>query len=284
MKLWLLGMGLALGVCTFAQAQTAKEMKSASPESRSGESDDQKAQRLLAEMVKALGGDAWLNKRTEYIEAQRASFFRGAPTGVVVQFIDYVRFPTATEPANERIDFLTPRGVILPEGYKRYVTHLWTANHGYEYTYKGRTDLPVEQVTDYMRRRRHSIEEVMRTWVKAPGVMVVYEGQGMRDRRAIDKVTVLSADNDAVTLELDQETHLPIERSFEWRNDKFKDHDVDEEVYGDWRMYDGVSTPMNVTRYRNGDMSDEIFYKKLSFNRDFGPDEFNEEKISLKKK
>ena len=84
-----------------------------------------------------------------------------------------------------------------------------------EVTYKGRTELPKPQVTDYLRRRTHTLEEVMRVWVKEPGVSIVAEGTGMRDRTPIDKVTILTAKNDSVTLELAQDTHFPVERSFE---------------------------------------------------------------------
>ena len=46
-----------------------------------GETDEQHGQRLMDEMLKALGGDAWLNRGTVYTEGSVASFFRGTPTG-----------------------------------------------------------------------------------------------------------------------------------------------------------------------------------------------------------
>ena len=279
MKVLVVGLMLLAGV---AGAQSASQMESAGPVQRPGETQEQHVQRLLDEMVKALGGPAWLNKRTMYREGQVARFFRGAPTGMVIKFDEYTRFANGTAPDSTRIEFLSVRGMIMP-GMKKDVVHLWDATQGWEVTYKGRTTLPEEQVTDYMRRRAHSIEEVMRTWVKVPGVVVIYEGSGMRDRRPVDKVTVLAPTNDAVTIELEQDTHLPLQRSFEWRNERFKDHDLDEEVYGDWRVFDGVETPMNMTRYRNGDMADQTFYTKTSFGQAMGDELFDKDKL-LKKK
>ena len=78
------------------QAQSAQEMKSAAPEHRKGETQEQKGKRLLDEMVVALGGDAWVNKKTMYREGQTAAFFRGEPTGSVVEFVEYKRFATST--------------------------------------------------------------------------------------------------------------------------------------------------------------------------------------------
>jgi len=279
---------LSLAVALTAQAQqvaSAPQMQSGQPAPIPGETEEQHGHRLLAEMVKALGGDAWLNKRTVVIEGQTAAFFRGQPTGAVGKFVQQTEFAQGATPELTRIAFLTSKGMFAP-GMKKDVIHLWSADNGYEFTYKGRTTLPADQVADYMRRRAHSLEEVMRTWVKAPGVMVIYEGSGMRDRRPVDKVTVLSANNDAVTIELDQDTRLPLDRNFEWRNQQFKDHDRDDEVYGDWRAYGGIETPMNVTRYRNGDMVDQTFYTKVTFNTPLAPELFdiNHPQVEKKKK
>jgi hypothetical protein len=281
MKVLVVGLMLLAGVVQSAAAQSAQEMQSAAPAQRSGESAEQHGQRLLAEMVKALGGDAWLNKRTMYREGQTASFFRGESNGSVVRFIEFKRFADATSPELARFEFLTVRGMIAP-GMKRDVAHLWTADQGYEVTYKGQSVLPAVQVADYMRRRSHSLEEVMRSWVKAPGVVIVFIGADMRDRRPVDKVSILSANNDAVTIEIDQYTHLPLQRSFEWRNNQFKDHDLDEEVYGDWRVFDGIATPMNMTTYRNGDMAGQTFYTKVRFGQPMGDELFDRTKL-LKK-
>lgn len=281
MKLFVVALallGLTAGpVC----AQTAQEMKNAAPEHRKGETQEQKGKRLLDEMVTALGGDAWLNKKTMYREGQTASFFRGAPTGSVVQFVEYKKFGTPGSPELARDEFLSWRGMIVP-GKKKDVVHLWTADNGYEVTYKGQTALPEKQVQDYIRRRAHSLEEVTQGWLKQPGFVVIADGAGMRDRQPVDKVTIMAANNDAVTIEIDQNTHLPLQRSFQWRNDQFKDYDMDEEVYGDWRLFDGVQTPMNMTSYHNGDMTAQYFYTKVHFNQPQADDLYDHTKL-LKK-
>ena len=122
----------------------------------------------------------------------------------------------------------------------------------------------------------------MGKWVKQPGTVIVATGFGMRDRRPVDKVDIMTATNDSVTIEIDQETHLPLQRSFQTRNDQFKDYDIDEEVYGDWRIFDGVETPMNMTNYHNGDISAQNFYTKTRFGDPMPDDLFDHTKL-LKK-
>ncbi len=224
-------------------------------------------------MVTALGGPAWRDRRTASVLGRTAAFFRSQPTGVTINFAEYFQFAGEGRAPAERIEFITPKS-ILP-GSKRDVAQVWTADNGYELTYKGKTTLPKEQVTDYLRRRDHSIDAVVNTWLKAPGVMVVYEGPVVSGRRAADQVTVLSANNDAVTLELDSATHLPLARVFRWRNEQFKDFDQDREEYDDYQVFDGIETPLTVSRYRNGDLTNQRFFTKVTYNPALPPSTFD---------
>ena len=151
---------------------------------------------------------------------------------------------------------------MIEPGKKIDVVQIWTAGNGYEITFKGQTALPKEQVEDYYRRRAHSIEEVVHNWLKAPGVMVVSEGTVMVVRRLADRVTVLTATNDAVTLDLDATTHLPLRRTFRWRNPQFNDYDEESETYDDYHTIQGLPTPLTITRYHNGEMSSQRFLTK----------------------
>jgi hypothetical protein len=261
----------------------ASDIPSGAPPSASlnGQSSEQRGRQLLDQMVTALGGDAWLNRKTVELDGRTSMFFRGAPDPGVTDYHELIRFAANGQPEVDRIGFLTERGVIMP-GKKIDVVQIWTQGHGYELTYKGKTDLPKEQVEDYYRRRAHSIEEVIHSWIHAPGVMIVYEGATMVERRQADQVSILSADNDAVTIEIDATTHLPLRRTFQWRNLQFKDHDEDVEQYDDYHTVQGLPTAMTITRYRNGDMSKQIYITKAIYDPTIDPNLFDPTQI-LKK-
>ncbi len=278
---------LALAICLattlapLAWAQ-AGDIPSAAPAQPAGQTPEQRGHQLLDEMVQALGGDAWLNRRNVQQFGQLARFFRGAPTGIVISFSAIRQFAGPNRPEAERVGFITDKSMILP-GKKIDVVQIWTGGAGYEITYKGKSALPADQVTDYYRRQDHSIEAVVRTWLKAPDVMVVSEGASMVERRLADKVTVLSANNDAVTIELDAATHLPLRRTFEWRNETFKDHDEDAEEYDDYHTIQGLPTAFTLTRYHNGDMSSQTFFTRFAYDIDLPPGAFTQD-ILVKKK
>ena len=274
---------LAAGAATMPRGAwgQASAIPSAAAPAATAEGEKEKGAALLEEMVDALGGDSWLVRHDAEIDGKLATFFHGQPNPGVIHFKLYHQFADGSHPEGERIEFATPR--MLLHGEIRDIVQVWTTDNGYEITFKGKTPLPKEQVEDYLRRRAHSIENVMRTWVKQPGVMIVYEGPSMVDRHLTDKVTVLSANNDAVTIELDQTTHLPLSRSFRWRNTTFKDYDEDVETYDDYHPVQGMQTALTITRYRNGDMANQRFYTKVTYNQGLSQGLFNPDNL-LKKK
>src|SRR3984885_11781301 len=275
-------LSLALLLVTPHLHAQARDIPSAQPTPPAGSTPEQRGRKLLDEMLEDLGGDVWLNRKNMQEEGHVARFFRGAPTGIVIDFHAIHQFATANNPDAFRIGFLTDKSMILP-GKKIDIVQIWTNNSGHEVTYKGNATLPQEQVDDYFRRQDHSIESIFRVWLKSPGVMVVAGGSTMVERRLTERVTILSANNDAVTLDVDATTHLPRRRTFETRNPKFKDIDEDAEEYDDYNTIQGLPTAFTLTRYHNGDMSSQTFFSKIEYDVDAPPEIFNPD-ILLKKK
>jgi hypothetical protein len=106
----------------------------------------------------------------------------------------------------------------------------------------------------------------------------------MVERRQADQVTILSPDNDAVTIRIDSNTHLPLRRTFKWRNEKFKDLDEDAEEYDDYHTIQGLPTAFTISRYHDGDLASQRFFTKVDYNQNLSPDLFNPDKLLEKKK
>jgi hypothetical protein len=281
MKQLALLLALALATTPSLHAQ-ARDIPSAAPKQAAGESPEERGRKLLDQMLEALGGDAWLNRHNVREFGHLAHFFQGAPNGYVVDFTTIRQFASADHPDALRIGFITDKSMILP-GKKIDIVQIWADNSGHEVTYKGNTTLPKEQIEDYYRRQDHSIESIFRVWLKAPGVVVIDGGSTMVERRLTERVTVLSDNNDAVTLDIDIATHLPRRRTFEWRNNTFKDRDEDAEEYDDYHTIQGLPTPFTITRYHNGEMAIQTFITKVEYDVDLPPGTFDPN-ILLKKK
>ena len=59
---------------------------------------------------------------------------------------------------------------------------------------------------------------------------------------------MLNSQNDSVTVYLDQYTHLPLKSSFTWRDPEDKQKNVEEEVFDNYRLVQGIMTPHSITR------------------------------------
>jgi hypothetical protein len=285
-----IALSITLGLLTittpFLQAQ-ARDIPSAGPAHPADQTQEQRGRKLLDQMLEALGGDAWLNRRNVRELGHIGRFFQGAPNGIVIDFTATHQFASLglsnpDRPEAQRIGFITDKSMILP-GKKIDIVQIWINNTGHEVTYKGNTTLPKDQVDDYYRRQDHSIESIFRVWLKSPGVVVIAEGSTMVERRLTERVTILSDNNDAVTLDIDAQTHLPRRRTFVWRNATFKDNDEDAEEYDDYHTIQGLPTAFTITRYHNGDMTSQTFYTKIEYDVDTPPETFNPD-ILLKKK
>jgi hypothetical protein len=72
---------------------------------------------------------------------------------------------------------------------------------------------------------------------------------------------------------MDVETHLPLRRSFEWRDPVYKDKNLDAEEYADYHVVDGLPTPFSITRLKGDDMYRQYFLDRVEYNRQL-PDDF----------
>jgi hypothetical protein len=229
-----------------------------------------KGRALLDAMVKGLGGDAWLNREDWVFHGREATFYKGQPHEGAPEFEEYYR----AQPFGERVTIISSYGVFISTDH-RDLAEVWTKDDGFEVSYKGVKELPVKQVEDYQRRRRHSLEVVIEEWLKQPGVLVTYEGSGMVERRLAEKVSVLTASNDAVAMELDETTHLPLRISFEWRDPLYNDLNKDELEFDDYHEVQGIMTAFAITRLHNGEMTGQRFLTKASYNAKLPADLFD---------
>ncbi len=229
-----------------------------------------KGRKLLDQMVDALGGPLWLNRQDMVLQGRLATFYKGQPHEGAPGFEEYYRF----KPFAERVILVSHFGVFIATDHKD-LAEVFTPDAGYEVTYKGKKALPVKDVQDYQRRRAHSLETVVNDWLKQPGVLVTYEGAGMVERRYAEQVSVLTTSNDAVTLNLDATTHLPLSLTFQWRDPVYKDLNTDVQEFDDYHVVQGIATAYSITLLHNGDMTGQRFLTKVAYNSKLAADLFD---------
>lgn len=216
-----------------------------------------KARAILDGMVQAMGGPLWLNMRNEMLQGSVAAFYHGKPNLGTTELWLYHQWPD-----KDRIEVTKHRDVV----------EFYLGREGWEVTYRGQQAMPKDQLDEFLRRRDHSIELAVKVWLKDPNTILIYEGQKMTERHLTDQVTLISPQNEAITIQVDAQTHLPLRRSFQFRDPVYKDKNTDAEEYADYHTIDGLPTPFSITRYTNDDMTRQYFIDKVVYNQDLPAD------------
>ena len=219
-----------------------------------------KAKSLLDQMVEALGGNAYLNIEDISQEGRSYSFHMGESEGVGVVFWRFYKFPD-----KDRVELTKKRDVV----------YVYRGDKGFEITYKGtRSDDP-KAVSDFLRRREYSLDWVIRKWLSQPGIALFYEGHTVAAQKDTEQVTVMNSNNQGVTLYIDTKTHLPVKKTYSWRDPTDQQRNTEDEVYDAYRQVQGVMTPFSVTRFYNGDMSNQRFLNSVTYNKDLSDSMFS---------
>jgi hypothetical protein len=243
-----LRLGLALAMLPAAlHAQDAEAAKNA-----------KQARAVLDAMVQALGGQAWLNIKNREQHGHIAAFFHGNPDPGTTEVFEFHSWPD-----HDRIDVTKHRDYV----------QFFVGREGWEVTYRGKKAIPQEQQDEFLRRRDHSIEMAVKVWLKDPNTILLYEGQHLAERHLAEQVTLIAANNEAITILCDVQTHLPLKRVFQWRDPVYKDKNTDTEEYDDYHPVQGFPTPYTISRWKNDEMVRQFFIDKVTYNENL-PEDF----------
>jgi hypothetical protein len=239
-------------VPTTAAPQVSSEAKPSAPAIPADQQNARKAKELIDQAIQALGGQTFLTIRDREQQGRGYAFHHGRPSGGGNLFWSFTEFPD-----KERVEITKERDIA----------ELYVGNKGWELTYKGAHPIEEKDLSDYLRRRRFSLDTVLRTWLTDPGVILLYEGNVIAAQHPAVQVTLINTKNESVTLYFDTDSHLPVKKSFEWRDPVDKQKNLEEEVYENYRQVAGIMAPYNVTRFFNGDMSSQRFLNSVTINQ-----------------
>jgi hypothetical protein len=216
-------------------------------------SNQKKARAVIDQMIEALGGQAYLNVQDFYAEGRSGSFHNETLAGYGL----YYRF--WKWPDQDRIELTKERDVV----------QLYLGDSAYEITYRGIHALDPqkdEKLQQALLRRRYTLEIVLRKWLTEPGILLLDEGPGISEGHLAEKITIVNAKNESVTLFVDPTTHLPLEKRFSTRDPRYRDRDEERTIYGDWKVIQGVNTPRITVTKRNGETISQQITLNITYN------------------
>jgi hypothetical protein len=233
-------------------AASMAAQKTPTPSAAPAETNQKRARAVLDQMVQALGGDNYLKIQDCRFEGWVGRFYQGRSEGATL----YLRM--WQWPDKERTEWTKARDVV----------QVVRGDAVYEITFRGVR--PVDISKDYQARirseeRHHALEIIVRKWMSNPAIALFDEEPSLAENHKVERITIIDGKNDAVTLLIDLETHLPVKKTFVIRDERGIRDEIGE-IYDNWKVVQGVNTPFNTLITRNGEVQRQYFLSSAAYN------------------
>jgi hypothetical protein len=217
-----------------------------------------KIEAILNRAVEVLGGSAYLNVKTVVGRGFFTSFHDGLPQNPA-RFVDYISYPD-----RERTEFTS-------EGIRVIQTNSGETGWLYDGATKSLSDMKGQQIEDFKRGMRTSIENLLRGWWKKENATLTYVGRreaGLARRNETLRLTY--PDGFWIEFEFAAKEGLPAKVIYKGTRKKFES-DETEELTEEDRLakpitINGVTAPWVIDHYINSAQTSRIGYESIEYN------------------
>jgi len=227
---------------------------------------DEKSQQIIDRAVVTLGGPKYLRVQT-VIGKGFFSSFRDGMVQTPARFLDYIYYPD-----HERTEF-------IGGGIRTIQTNTGDTGWLFDGGPKKISDQTPEQIEEFKRSIRTSLEYLLRGYWKQDGGKVTYVGRreaGLAKRNETIRLTM--ADGYTVEYEFGAKDNFPAKIIYKRER---KDPDTgdmvettEEDQFFKFIEIDGVTSPWVIDHYINGHQSSRINYESVQYNQKFPDDLF----------
>jgi hypothetical protein len=210
-----------------------------------------KAKLILQQAVDALGGPAYLNVHDVTCTGRLSQFGHSGDLNGFETFIDY-----AQPPLKDRTENLPKRNIInVNDGDKG-----WTLDRG------GVSEATITDIATFQEDIKKDIDNILRHRIHEPGMIFRYGGLDVVDYQEADWVELVDSENRTFRIAIARNTHLPVRKVVDTRNANTRMRTEEVEYYSNYHPMDGVQTPFQITRERNGIKVYQVFFEKCQYN------------------
>ena len=219
----------------------------------------EKAEQILQRALKAMGGDRYLQVKTQIGRGLFTEFHDGV-SGIPSKFVDYIAYPD-----KERTEFTGGGARVIQTNYR---------DGGWIYDGAALTlkDQTAAQLEDFKLTTRVTLENLLRGWWRERGATLSYVGRreatiGHRN----ETVRLTYSDGFSVDYEFSADDGTPAKVLYQ-RKQKNRDTEEEEIIKEEDRLHkmitvDGITSPFIIDHYRNGTQTSRIGYDTLEYNK-----------------
>lgn len=223
-----------------------------------------KAKQLIQEAITALGGPAYLNVHDVTCTGHLGDFEHSGDLAGFEHFIDYSEPPTKDRQEN------------LP---KRNLIEVYNGDKGWTLDRGGVSEAAPTDVARFQADTKIDLDNILRHRIHEPNMIFRYAGPDVVDLKEADWVEMVDSDNRTIRIAFARDTHLPIQKKVEIRDSRTQMKSEEIEYYSLYHPIDGVETPFQITRERNGMKVFQVFFDKCNYNTGLADSLFTKESL-----
>lgn len=216
-----------------------------------------KARELLQQTIGALGGPAYFDVRDADCSGRYAQFGHSGDLTGYVSFRDLWKLPD-----KNRTEYAKKGNII----------DVYNGNQGWTLDRGGVQEAPAAAIDEFQEQTKKDLDNLLRFRLKEEGMIFRYGGSDVVDLKQVEWVEIVDRDRRTFRLALDRSTHLPVHTVITTRNPTTRERTEETTYYSNYHPEQGVQTPFQVTRERNGLKVYQVFYSACQYNTGL-PDE-----------
>jgi hypothetical protein len=237
------------------------------PDTMAPDASAAKAKKILQQLIQGLGGDAYLHVQDSDCIGRASNFgLSGEMTGYIL-FHEYRILPDKA-----RVEY-TKTGVI---------TNVYSGDKGWTLDKAGVEELPAADLALFQGQLKTAMNNLLRFRLNEPDLFFRYAGFEVVDLRPSDLVEITDSEDRTFRIAVDQSTHLPVRSYMTAKNTQTGDTTEEVTIYSEWHLLDGVQTPFQISRERDGKRSYQGFFNSCKYNSGISPDLFTEASLQQK--
>ncbi len=256
------------GVTTPAQTQEMLPDQSAA-----------KAKQLLAQVIGAMGGQAYLNVHDTRCDGRIAQF---GTAGTLLGFSlfhdlwilpDKHRVEYISKGEHSILAFILGTDDLLITHGGELVTILngkegWTLDKG------GVSNEPDDVIQTFQEQVKTGMNNMLRRRMNEPGVDIHYAGPDLIDLKEAEWIEFSDPEHHDMRLGVDKYTHLPLRWVVATRNPETRERTEMITSFTQYLMIDGVKSPLSLELYRGDRKLSQTFLTNCKYNSDLDPQLF----------
>lgn len=237
------------------------------PDTMMPEASASKAKQILAQMLGAMGGAAYMNVRESECSGRLSRFGHNNDLTTYLEFKDYWRFPD-----KNRTDY----------GKKGNIIDSFSGNEGWTVDHDGVSEEPAGAVEDFQEQVRKDPDHLFRYRLKEEGMVYRYGGADLIDLRPVDWVEMVDRAEWTYRIAVQRDSHLMVRFVVITRDATTRERAEEVTSFANYHPIDGVQTPLQVARTRDGRRIFQAFYDSCRYNPGLPGDFFS--KAALEKR